>query len=172
MKKKITRQVFNEVQRLSGLDLTRKEIATAVGCGISTVGAIRTAGNWENYEDLKKIRREGKYKKANSENQDSYAERDFLRKLHNCEKCKEFGNNGCGSIMFEELFADGDCVDGAFYCEGFQKRSEWKETWIEIGPNSGIAIQCPDCGLYIPCDDYEKAKETHKFCYKCGKKMF
>ena len=168
MRKKITKQAFDEIQRLSGLNFTRKEIAKAVGCGISTVGAIRTAGSWENYQDFKKMKREIKCKKPNNENQDSYAERDFLRKLHNCEKCKEFGNNGCGSIMFKELYAYGDCFDGDFYCIGFQKRSEWIETEF----NGGIAIQCPDCGLCIPCDDYEKAKETHKFCYECGKKMF
>ena len=168
MRKNITKQAFDEIQRLSGLNFTRKEIAKAVGCGISTVGAIRTAGSWENYQDFKKMQRERKRKKPNNENQDRYAERDFLRKLHNCEKCKEFGNNGCGYIMFERLFADGDCVDGSFYCEGFQKGSEW----IETGVDRDLAIQCPDCGLYIPCDDYEKAKETYKFCYECGKKMF
>ena len=168
MRKNITKQAFDEIQRLSGLNFTRKEIAKAVGCGISTVGAIRTAGSWEKYQEFKKMKREIKCKKTNNENQDSYAERDFLRKLHNCEKCKECGNNGCGYIMFERLFADGDCVDGSFYCEGFRKRSEWIET--EVGGD--LAIQCPDCGLYITCYDYEKAKETHKFCYECGKKMF
>ena len=117
---------------------------------------------------MKKKKRERKRKKPNNENQDSYAERDFLRKLHNCEKCKECGNNGCGDVMFGSLFADGDCVDGSFYCEGFRKRSEWIETVV----GGDLAIQCPDCGLRIACYDYEEAKEKHKFCYECGKKMF
>ena len=55
MRKNITKKAFDEIQRLSGLNFTRKEIAKAVGCGISTVGAIRTAGSWENYQDFKKI---------------------------------------------------------------------------------------------------------------------
>ena len=58
MRKNITKQAFDEIQRLSGLNFTRKEIAKAVGCGISTVGAIRTAGSWENYQDFKKMQRE------------------------------------------------------------------------------------------------------------------
>ena len=58
MRKNITKQAFDEIQRLSGLNFTRKEIAKAVGCGISTVGAIRTAGSWENYQYFKKMQRE------------------------------------------------------------------------------------------------------------------
>ena len=81
MRKNITKQAFDEIQRLSGLNFTRKEIAKAVGCGISTVGAIRTAGTWENYEAFKKMQRERKRKKPNNENQDRYDERDFSRKL-------------------------------------------------------------------------------------------
>ena len=82
MRKNITKQAFDEIQRLSGLNFTRKEIAKAVGCGISTVGAIRTAGTWENYEAFKKMQRERKHAKPNIENQDKYDSYIFVADMH------------------------------------------------------------------------------------------
>lgn len=47
---------------------------------------------------------------------------DILRKIHNCETCKNEGNNGCGTILFECLEATGNGYDGWFICQRYEKK--------------------------------------------------
>ena len=163
-------QKFNDIIKLSNDGWGRPEIARLVKCGVSTVGYVRKFGSWEAYCKYNAEQKEKRAtEKSNTENavvevEEYHEEKEALRKIHNCLNCAEYGNNGCGQIVFEKMT---DYPD--FMCEGFSQ----KKNWIETGSDGfDDAIQCPYCGLWIPCNDYEEAKKTHKFCYECGRKIF
>ena len=170
-------QKFNDIIKLSNDGWGRPEIARLVKCGVSTIGYVRKFGSWEAYCKYNAEQKEKRAtKKSNTENavvevEEYHEEKETLRKIHNCLNCAEYGNNGCGQIMFEKMT---DYPD--FMCEGFRE----KQFWLETGADESYFLQCTNCGEIITCEDtsgdipeiYERKTRDNLYCRKCGSRMF